>query len=306
MKIRGKAEAILVDSKSKTVGAKLTLNNQIKNISTAKLAERRKDIELDNAIIDINGFIRSKHGVLPKIQVKEQPNTIEYKEIQQVKKLLSNRIITLYHGNKDADMRPVYGKGSADNDYGRGFYTTPDADLGKEWAMSTYTQGENGYLHKYTLDITGLNVLDLTELDSLHWIAELFANRTMNLDGKEVLIDTIQTFLRKYKLNTDKYDIIIGYRADDSYFTYAEDFISGLIYKETLENALRYGNLGIQVFIKSRKAFDKLHKAGEPEVVPEKYRRSYEKRRKAADSQYRAQRANKGYARKKETIHDFI
>ena len=33
--------------------------------------------------------------------------------------------------------------------------------------------------------------------------------------------------------------VICGYRADDSYFTYASDFVSGNIYKATLENALR-------------------------------------------------------------------
>lgn len=31
--------------------------------------------------------------------------------------------IKLYHGNKDANMVPFYGKGLKDNDYGRGFYT---------------------------------------------------------------------------------------------------------------------------------------------------------------------------------------
>ena len=214
--------------------------------------------------------------------------------------------IKLYHGNKDANMVPLYDKGLKDNDYGRGFYTTPDAELGKEWAMGTYTKGSVGYLHKYELDITNLNILDLTQLDSLHWIAELLANRTLNLDGKEVLRDTVEKFLKKYKLQTDKYDVIIGYRADDRYFTYAEDFINGVIYKETLENALRYGYLGIQVFIKSKKAFDNLHCVGEPEVVPEKYKARHEKRKESADNQYKMQLRNRHVARKKETIHDFI
>lgn len=306
MKIQGSAIGILVDKNNKTIGARLNINGKIKDLSTDTLAEQCNSIELNNAVIDSKGFIRAKRGNLPRIQRKEKPNTIENREIQQVKKLLSKNPMILYHGNKDANMIPAYGKGSSNNDYGIGFYTTPDAELGKEWAMAAYTYGGTGYLHKYELDIAGLNILDLTELDSLHWVAELLANRSMNFDDKEALYDTIQLFLAKYKLKTDTYDIIIGYRADDSYFTYAEDFVSGAIYKETLENALRYGDLGIQVFIKSKRAFERLHAIGKPEIVPAKYKQIYDKRRKSADEKYRAQKVNRGYIRKKETIHDFI
>lgn len=305
-KKKGIAVAILVNEHNKTVGAQLNIDGRNINIKTEQLSERCNEIELSNAVIDVNGFVRAKSGNLKKIQIKERPSTIECKDIQEVKKLLSENPIKLYHGNKDANMTPLYGKGSKGNDYGRGFYTTPDAELGKEWAMGVYTKGSVGYLHKYELDTTNLNILDLTQLDSLHWIAELLANRTLNLEGKEVLRDTIEKFLKKYKLQTDKYDVIIGYRADDRYFTYAEDFVSGTIYKETLENALRYGYLGIQVFIKSKKAFNNLHCVGEPEVVPEKYRKSHEKRKESANNQYRMQVRNKQAARKKETIYDFI
>lgn len=305
-KKQGTAIAILVNENNKTVGAQLYIDDKNINIKTEQLSERCNEIKLSNAVIDVNGFVRAKSGNLKKIQIKERPNTIEYKDMQEVKKLLSKNPITLYHGNKDANMIPLYGKGLKNNDYGRGFYTTPDADLGKEWAISVYTRGSIGYLHKYELDTANLNILDLTELDSLHWVAELLANRTLNTDGKEVLQNTIKKFLKKYKLQTDKYDVIIGYRADDSYFTYAEDFVSGAIYKETLENALRYGYLGIQVFIKSEKAFNNLHHIGEPEVVPEKYRKRHEKRKEYANNQYKMQIKNKQVVRKKETIYDFI
>lgn len=119
--------------------------------------------------------------------------------------------------------------------------------------MSSYTRGNKGYLHTYELNLEGLKVLDLTKLDSLYWIAELIVNRRINTDDRETLEDDINKFIAKYKLNTDEYDVIIGYRADGSYFTYAEDFMTGVIYKETLEHALRFDNLGLQVFIKSKK-----------------------------------------------------
>lgn len=68
--------------------------------------------------------------------------------------------------------------------------------------------------------------------------------------------DNVKILLEKYKLDTGAHDVIIGYRADDSYFAYAEAFVSGTIYKDTLEKALRTGELGIQVFIKGERAFD--------------------------------------------------
>jgi hypothetical protein len=52
------------------------------------------------------------------------------------------------------------------------------------------------------------------------------------------------------------YDIIIGYRADDSYFSFAKDFISNTISLEQLSRAMRLGKLGEQVVLKSKKAFD--------------------------------------------------
>lgn len=165
----------------------------------------------------------------------------------------------LYHGNKDINMQPKYGVGKKNNDYGQGFYTTPDLQLAKEWAYSGYTSGLRGYVHSYALDINGLNILDFTQLDSMHWLAELLVNRNISkVDTSEIVVENIKKVISKYKLDTTYYDIIIGYRADDSYFSYATDFVSGLIYRETLDKALHLGKLGLQVFIKSKKGFEAL------------------------------------------------
>ena len=164
---------------------------------------------------------------------KDSPNTAEYAEIAEVKKLLQKRNISIYHGNKNETMVPTYGVGGSDNDYGKGFYTTPNKELAKEWAWGTYTQGKKAYIHTFELDTSDLAILNLTELDSIHWIAELLYNRKLNLGDKEVVRDNVKIFLENYKLDTSNYDIIIGYRADDSYFAYAEAFVSGTIYKDT-------------------------------------------------------------------------
>ncbi len=117
--------------------------------------------------------------------------------------------------------------------------------------------------------------------------------------------DNVKIFLENYKLDTSNYDIIIGYRADDSYFAYAEAFVSGTIYKDTLEKALRTGELGIQVFIKSEKAFGRLTKV-EVNEVPDKYRGFFVKRDQYARQQYNTLRVNQGGRAGKQTIYDFV
>ncbi len=240
-----------------------------------------------------------------EIVKKDRPSTTEYAEIAEVKKLLQKKKILIYHGNKNEAMISTYGVGGIDNDYGRGFYTTPNKELAKEWTWGTYTQGKKAYIHTFELNTTELEILDLTELDSVHWIAELLYHRKLNLNEKEVVRDNVNIFLENYKLDTGKYDIIVGYRADDSYFAYVEAFVSGTIYKDTLEKALRTGELGIQVFIKSEKAFGRLKKV-EVDEVPDKYRGYFVRRDQYARQQYSALRANQGGRAGKQTIYDFV
>lgn len=152
---------------------------------------------------------------LKKVINKDRPNTIEYKEIFDVRKLLSKPAITLYHGTKNDNLIPSFEYNNPRNDYGKGFYTTPDIELGKEWAYSSYTKGETGYIYTYELDIQELNILSFTEINSMHWIAELLANRSINTDGREALQDTINQFKEKYKIDTRDYDIIVGYRGQE-------------------------------------------------------------------------------------------
>lgn len=52
--------------------------------------------------------------------------------------------------------------------------------------------------------------------------------------------------------------MIIGYRADDSYFTFAQDFIAGTISLSKLSEAMHLGKPGEQVVLKSKKAFSQI------------------------------------------------
>lgn len=166
---------------------------------------------------------------------------------------MDNSII-LYHGSISIIEKPIYGYGKKYNDYGLGFYCTESLDLAKEWAVD---ENNNGYANKYILNLDGLKILNLNNYSILNWITILLQNRVFSINtdiaklGKEYLI-------KNYNINIDEYDVIIGYRADDSYFNYASSFLNNTISLERLSEALKLGNLGNQVVLKSKKAFDQL------------------------------------------------
>jgi hypothetical protein len=54
------------------------------------------------------------------------------------------------------------------------------------------------------------------------------------------------------------YDLITGYRADDSYFDFAEAFLNNAITVRQLSRAMQLGKLGEQIVIKSKYAFSKI------------------------------------------------
>ena len=165
-------------------------------------------------------------------------------------------MITLYHGSDHIIEKPVFGQGKSYNDYGRGFYCTEHVELAKEWACAT---GGDGYANRYQLEMSGLSVLNLNtpEYNILNWLAILLENRKFNV--AEGLPQRAKAYiLQNFKVDYKKYDIIIGYRADDSYFSYAGDFVNGTLSLSDLSEAMRLGKLGEQVVLKSKKAFEAL------------------------------------------------
>ena len=53
-------------------------------------------------------------------------------------------------------------------------------------------------------------------------------------------------------------DAVIGYRADDSYFTFARNFLNGAITLSKLSEAMYLGKLGLQFMLKSKRVFDRI------------------------------------------------
>lgn len=140
--------------------------------------------------------------------------------------------------------------------------------------------------------------------NSMCWLAELITNRPCK-DLAPVAEDNKELLIKKFKIDTSKYDVIIGYRADDSYFAYAKDFVSGDIYREIFERAIRLGNLGIQVCIKSPKAYSCLQEVGRKEAT-QKDLKDFLKNDKSARMQYQESRRNNKSVRVKETIYDVL
>lgn len=168
--------------------------------------------------------------------------------------------LTIYHGSISIIERPVYGKGKPYNDYGLGFYCTESKELAKEWAVN---EEQDGYANTYILDTDSLRILDLSAhgFTTLHWISLLLQYRTFTMksdiakEGRDYLIN-------HFSLPIDDYDVIKGYRADDSYFAYAQSFLDNTITVQRLAEALRLGNLGEQIVLKSQAAFEHLRFIG--------------------------------------------
>ena len=195
-------------------------------------------------------------------------------------------IITLYHGSPQKVEHPSLGKGSPHNDYGRGFYCTPDLELAKEWACK---RRQNGFANRYRLRTRGLRTLDLLDgsYTALHWIALLLKNREFSLSG-DYAIATRGLILERFLIDLDPYDIVVGYRADDAYFAFAESFVEGSLSLSGLERALRLGNLGEQTDLVSEAAFDRLTFESAEPAACETYFPRFLNRDNSARSAYRA------------------
>ncbi|MBQ9699218.1 MAG: DUF3990 domain-containing protein [Lachnospiraceae bacterium] len=163
---------------------------------------------------------------------------------------------TIYHGSERIIEKPLYGYGKPYNDYGVGFYCTQDINMAKEWGVSL---DRDGYANCYEIDIDGLEILNLNngEYCILHWLSLLLKYREFDVMSS-LAMEAKQYILDKFSIDCSQYDIIVGYRADDSYFSYAQDFINGTISYRQLTNAMHLGELGQQFVLKSERAFERI------------------------------------------------
>lgn len=166
----------------------------------------------------------------------------------------------LYHGSANIIEKPLHGYGKPYNDYGLGFYCTDSLEMAKEWGVG---KERDGYANCYELECDGLRVLDLNgpEYCILHWLAVLLHNREFDVPSG-LALEAKEYLLAHFSVDYENYDAIIGYRADDSYFSFAQDFINGTISYRQLNNAMHLGKLGQQFVLKSKTAFDRIRYVG--------------------------------------------
>ncbi len=203
--------------------------------------------------------------------------------------------LIIYHGSQQIVEVPKFGVGKTYNDYGQGFYCTESIELAKEWACPIKN---DGYANKFVMHFDGLNVLHLTngEFSILNWLAILFKNRKFDITSP-VGNSARDFILSKFLPDTDNVDVIIGYRADDSYFSFAEDFVNNVISLRDLETAMKLGTLGEQVVLVSERSFKQIEFI-EQETTD--YREYYFKRTQ------RDKKARETYTSRKKNLQQLI
>ena len=166
----------------------------------------------------------------------------------------------IYHGSKTMIVNPIKGGSDPNNDYGPSFYLTLDLDSAKSWACKNNTIG---VVNKYVVDnkkYEDLKVLDLTnktKFSILNWLAILMHFRKLDssfIKKNQLAIE----WLKKFFINVNEYDVVIGYRADDSYFRFPSSFISNELAFDDLEEIFMLGDLGVQYAFMSQRAIDLL------------------------------------------------
>ena len=202
----------------------------------------------------------------------------------------------VYHGSDHIVETPLYNGSKRTNDYGYGFYTTENKELAMEWACS---DNRDGFANVYELNTDGLEILNLNDpqYSILNWLAILTEYRSYWQSGS--VAEEAKDYLQKnFFVDPSGYDIVIGYRADDSYFSFAQDFVSGAISFRKLSEAMRLGKPGEQVVLKSEKSFSHIRFINAEPAAAVTY---YEKKSVRDRDARRAYRLSR---QKEENIHE--
>lgn len=206
-----------------------------------------------------------------------------------------NKDLIIYHGSQQIVETPKFGVGKKYNDYGQGFYCTESIELAKDWACPVKN---DGYSNKYIMHLEGMNVMHLTkgEFNILNWLAILLANRRFDITSS-IGNNAREFILSRFMPDITNVDVMVGYRADDSYFSFAEDFVNNTISLKDLNFAMQLGTLGEQVVLISERSFGQIEFVGY-EVAD--YREYYYMRAK------RDQNARTAYANRKKNFEQLM
>ena len=178
---------------------------------------------------------------------------------------------TIHHGSDKIIEKPIFEFGKSDNDYGRGFYATQYAEKARSWAV--IFGSASAVMNTYEIDTKDMNILNLDNYGPLAWIAEIVYNRyTASEECEKIAND----FVKKYKVNTDNADIIIGYRAGGNYIDAIDSFLRNELNVDEVVRLFKMENLETQFVLKSKKAFDAVKFVRYENVKDNDYLKNYE------------------------------
>ena len=166
----------------------------------------------------------------------------------------------IYHGGDRIVRTPAFGTGRPYNDFGLGFYCTEFPQYAAEWATGS---GRNGFVSSYSIDNDGLRVINLcsSQYTPLHWLGLLFSYREFDLSSDTAY--RARDYINKYfSVDHQACDCIIGYRADNRCFMFAQDFLDAKLSYMSFRSAITGDDSNRQFVLKSNRAFDRIFFAG--------------------------------------------
>lgn len=175
----------------------------------------------------------------------------------------------IYHGGDRIVRTPAFGTGRPYNDFGLGFYCTEFPQYAAEWATGS---GRNGFVSSYSIDNDGLRVINLcsSQYTPLHWLGLLFSYREFDLSSDTAY--RARDYINKYySVDHQACDCIIGYRADNRCFMFAQDFLDAKLSYMSFRNALSADDSNRQFVLKSNRAFDRVIFTGYEPALSEVY-----------------------------------
>ena len=162
----------------------------------------------------------------------------------------------IYHGSQRIVRSPKFGAGHQYNDFGLGFYCSEYPGRAAEWAT---WHGGNGFVSAYSLDPEGLRVINLCsqQYTPLHWLSLLFNYREFDMSSDSA--HRAREYINEnFSVDHQGCDCIIGYRADNSCFMFAQDFLDGRIPYRAFRDAVTRSDSNRQFVLKSNRAFDRV------------------------------------------------
>ncbi len=162
----------------------------------------------------------------------------------------------IYHGGKRIVRTPAFGIGRQYNDFGLGFYCTEYPQYAAEWAVGS---GRNGFISAYSIDTDGLRIINLcsSQYNPLHWLGLLFNYREFDLSS-DTAYRAKEYINKHFPIDNQASDCIIGYRADNRCFMFAQDFLDAKLSYLSFKSALQGDDSNRQFVLKSNRAFDRI------------------------------------------------